>query len=92
MVERQKRGIPHIFYLYLHSKLKEHAERNLMSLNEFKWRMFQWKIPKQIKPLIVREMELLELIKKKGKRKIRFLDSGFRLDNLNNFFQQLNLF
>lgn len=92
MVKTEKGEIPCIFYFYLQSKLREHSERDKMSLNEFKWRMFQWKIPKQIKPLIVKEMELLGIIEKEGKREIKFLDTKFSVDNLGDFYEQLGIF
>jgi len=86
---KEKRGIPCVFYFYLQSKLKEKAEEDSMPLNEVKWRMFQWRIPRQLKPLILKEMELLGLIKQEKRRTIKFIKSDFNIDNLNGYSKEL---
>ena len=83
-----------IFYLYLHSKLKK-REINLaeeMSIYELFSRMFQWRIPNCLKPLIVKEMELLGLVRKIDNKTIELLPSKFDINDVRCYYKQLGIY
>ncbi len=54
--------IPCIFYLYLHSKIFEKTKGRETPTKELQTYLFQWKIPKQLRWLILKELEMLKLI------------------------------
>ncbi len=84
--------IPYIFYLYLHSKLWEMTKGEIVSEKDLKTMLFQWKIPKTIRPLILKEMELLGLIKEEGRRLIKLNRPTFNEDEVNKYYELLNIF
>lgn len=86
-----KEEIPYIFYLYIHSKLKEHLNGNISPEKEVRSFLFQWKIPTNLRPLIIKELELLGLIKRENKFLIKFNDSDFNQENVVKYYQQLGL-
>jgi hypothetical protein len=83
-----------IFYFYLHSKLKK-RDINLveeMEISELCSRMFQWRIPTCLKPLIIKEMELLGLIRKIDNKKLELLPSKFNINDVRCYYQQLGIY
>ncbi len=84
--------IPYIFYLYLHSKLWVMTKGEVVSEKDLKIMLFQWKIPKTIRPLILKEMELLGLIKEEGRRLIKLNRPIFNEDEVNKYYELLNIF
>ena len=83
-----------IFYFYLHSKLKKRSINLVeeMSISELCSRMFQWRIPSCLKPLIIKEMEILGLIKKIDNKKIELLPSNFDINDVRCYYQQLGIY
>lgn len=65
------KGIP-ILYLYLHSRILSWKGK-VMTEKQFKTCFFQWRIPKNLRPILMKEMErygLLEIEKKSRKRRV----------------------
>lgn len=56
--------IPCAFYYYLHSMIYEKAQGKMISPKEAKSCLFQWKIPSEIREIILKELEMLGLIRK----------------------------
>ena len=54
-----------IFYLIIHSTIYQWKGKKV-NIGEFKNALHEWRIKKEDRPLIVKEMELLGLIKRKG--------------------------
>jgi hypothetical protein len=82
-----------IIYLYFHSKILNWKGKRV-SDKEFKSCLFQWRIPKNLRDPIMREMEKLGLIKtekrqvelqdfylKENKKKIDFKDKDTKKEN-----------
>ena len=84
--------IPKVFYLYLHSKIFEKSRGEDIQINEVVSYMFQWSIPKQIRYLILKEMELMGLLKIKGKYTIKLNKPRFNLEKTNKYYHKLNIF
>lgn len=89
----KKEEIPHLLYLNIHSKLKDIAIKKykepIMSITEMEWRMFSWKVPAQLRYLVIREMIILNLVKKISKYEIQFLDSNFDETDLRKIYEQI---
>ena len=83
--------IPCIFYLYFCSKVRELNRENKIDIKELGCYMHEWRIPKNIRPLIIKEMELIGLIKK-DKRFIILNNIDFDLENLGKYYELLKLF
>ncbi|MFW6233418.1 MAG: hypothetical protein ACOC3Z_02025, partial [Nanoarchaeota archaeon] len=60
---KKRREIPCIFYLYIHSKMYLWASNKEVSKKDLKNFLFQWKIPKRLRPLIIKELEIMGLLK-----------------------------
>ena len=84
--------IPYIFYLYLHSKLWEMIKGEIVSEKDLKKMLFQWKIPKNIRPLILKEMALLGLLKEEGRYFIKLKKPTFNEDKVNEYYTLLKIF
>ena len=90
----EKRGdkVPKVFYLYLHSKIFEKSRGEDISVNEVVSYMFQWSIPKQIRYLIIKEMETMGLLKIKGRYTIELNKPRFNLEKTNKYYHRLKVF
>jgi hypothetical protein len=86
--------IPKVFYFYLHSMIKK-RELNLaeeMSVKDFYSRMFQWRVPTCLKPLILKEMILLGLVKEIDSKKVELCPSCFNINDLRELYQKLGIY
>lgn len=89
---KKEKEIPCVFYLYLHSKIFEKTRGEDIKLNEVISYMFQWSIPKQIRYLILKEMERLELIKIRDKYVVELNKPKFNIEDVNKFYHKLGIF
>jgi hypothetical protein len=90
-----KEEIPMVLYFYLQSKVGEPAfEDNgdgTMSLAEARHRMFQWKIPKNLKPAIIKIWEDIGIITRIDRRNIQFKKTDFDIDDLREINKELGI-
>ena len=84
--------IPCIFYLYLHSKLWEMTKGGVVSEKDLKKMLFQWKIPKNLRPLIIKELELLGLLEGEKRFLIKLNRPDFNEEKVNNYYTLLKIF
>ena len=84
--------IPCIFYLYLHAKLYEGLLTTEASIKDLKKSLFQWKIPRKLRPLIIKELEILKLIEINGGYIAKFNKPEFKEEDYNKYYQKLGLF
>lgn len=87
-----KKEIPCIFYLYVHSKMYSWASKIEVSKKDLRNYLFQWKIPRKLRPLIIKEMELMGLIKSTTKHKVEFVKPQFNEEDCNKYYELLKLF
>ena len=90
-MKKEKEEIPCIFYFYLHSKLKDATPDGLMSVKEAGWRMFQWKIPSNLRPLILKELERLKLVERIDRQNLKLLKSEFDIESLGKYYVELGI-
>ena len=88
----KKEEIPKVFYLYLHSMIFEKSKGEDIPINEVVSYMFQWSIPKQIRYLILKEMELMGLLKIKGRYTLELNRPKFNINEVNKYYQKLSVF
>jgi len=83
--------IPKVFYLYIHSKLYDRNKRRQIKRSDLLTYVSSWGIPKKIRPLIIKELEVLELIK--YKHQIFFINKPLLNDNnINTFYDALGMY
>jgi hypothetical protein len=91
----KKEEIPYVLYFYLHSKVGAHSfEENgdgIMTIREAMYRLFQWKIPNNLKPAIIKVWENLGIVKKLDRRNIQFLKTDFNINDLRYVNQNLGI-
>ena len=87
-----EKKIPCIFYLYLHAKLYEGLLTKETSIKDIKKSLFQWKIPKKIRPLIIKELEILGLIEINKRYYVKFRRPVFKEENYNEYYKKLGIF
>jgi len=93
MTEKKEGVIPNVLYLNIHSKLREIAikryEKPVMPITEEDWRMFCWKVPTQLRHIVIREMIILNLVNKISQYEIEFLESKFKEDDLRDIYKMI---
>ena len=86
-MEKRELGI---FYFYIHSKMKDKYLLDVITIKELKSFLFEWRIPKVLRPIILKEMELAEMIKKVNRNCVELLDC--KMDNINKLYEQYGIF
>ena len=84
--------IPNVFYYYIHSKLWELSKGYDIREKDVKGHLAQWRIPKNIKPLIIKELILLGLMKKNGRNIIRIQRPNFDESKIDKFYRELKIY
>jgi len=88
-----KKEIPCILYLYIHAKLKSLLGNQIICHEkELRSYLFQWRIPLSLRPLIIKEMELLGLIKRKNRFIIEINNSKFNFEDIRGYYEELGLY
>jgi len=82
--------IPCVYYLYLHSKIFEKF-KIAVSYKDIKKFLFEWRIPQKLRPLIIKELEILKLIKKK-KNTYELKKPQIYEENVNKYYEMLGMF
>ena len=93
-MNKKKEGvIPNVLYLNIHSKLREIAikkyEKPIMPITEAEWRLFCWKVPNSLRHIVIREMLILNLVKKISQYEIEFLESKFDENDLRDIYKMI---
>ena len=89
---KKKEEIPCIFYFYLHYKLKEKYKDIVVSTKDAMSFLFEWRLPKEIRPIILRELEILDLVEKIGKKQIRLKNSCFKPEDIREYCQAVGVY
>ena len=83
--------IPKVLYLFLHSKIF-HRFGYATNRKEVSSYMFEWRIPKKLRPLILREMIIMELIKKVDKMALEITKPKFNEEDLSKYYEMLGFY
>jgi len=88
-----KEVIPCVFYFYIHHKLKEkYGELATLRIKEARSFLFEWRLPKNIRPLIIEELIMLNLIEKIDGRTIKLNKTKFIMDDLREFYKVVEIY
>ena len=84
--------VPCIFYYYIHYKMyKKYGEREI-SIKKAMHFLFQWRILKSLRPIIIKELELLNLVEKVNKKRIKLNRSTLDPNDVNKIYLDLGLY
>jgi hypothetical protein len=64
----------------------------IITIKEFEDGMFQWRIPKELRPVVTKEMEILGLVKKISKTELEISDSKYHPEDLREFYISVGIF
>jgi hypothetical protein len=81
-----------LYYHYLHSKLKESNRNGIISIKEAKKFLFEWRLPSYLRVLILKELELLSLLKKVSRRTYDILPIQIDLTDYPELYKQAGLY
>jgi len=84
--------IPFIFYHYIHSKIKEKTLVNEISVKDAKKILFEWRIPKELRPVILKELEFLGLIEKRNCFDLIVKKSDIDLSDISKIYKMAGIF
>lgn len=88
----EEKEIPKVLYLYIHFKIWDYFKKEKVSLKDFTSFLFEWRIPKVIRPIIVKEFEVLGLIKKDGRYELKITRPEFNMENYPKYFEELKIY
>lgn len=81
-----KEDVVNTLYYYLQYEVSKPSFENngvgIMPIETAEWRMFQWKIKKELKPAIIKIWEKLGLVKKLDRRTLQFIKTDFNINDL----------
>lgn len=82
-----------MFYYYIHYMLKEkYREGTVLSTKDAMKFFFEWRLPEKIRPVIIKELETLGLIKRINKKSIEINGSDFDLKDLRGFYKAVGIY
>lgn len=87
--------IKNIIYLYIHSMMFQKFGEFELSEKELTSYLYEWRMPKELRPLIIKELECLDLLELSGKRpflRVQLKRSYFSLEDKNKYYELLDLF
>jgi len=90
MAKREE--IPCLLYLYIHSRIDDWAKREDLPIKELLMFMHEWRIPKKLRPLILKEFEMLGLVKRIDNRTLKIEQPLFDMKKVNDYYESLGLF
>jgi len=83
---------PCIFYYYIHYMLyKKYGEKEI-TIKKAKDFLYEWRILKIIRPIIIKELEIFGLIESVNKKKIKIKTSNFSEDGIGKIYKQIGLY
>ena len=53
---------------------------------------FEWRIPTSIRPVMIKELEILNLIERVNKKTIKIKDSTFTLEDVREFYKEVGIY
>lgn len=87
----KKRDIP-IFYLYIHFMMKQRYRELEVSRKDVTSYLFEWRIPSDLRSVIIRELELFGLLDASHRRLVKLFESPFKLEDINKYKESIGMF
>ena len=81
--------VPYIFYIYIHYRLHEKFGEKEVSIKDAIRFLFEWRIIKPIRPIIIKELEMMGLVERINKRTIKINRSYFEPENIGEYYRNV---
>ena len=92
MDEIKKEEISPIFYFYIHKKLYILCQGRLIKRKKAMGYLARaWKIPRNLRPILIRELEILGLLKPKGRGYLEIEEPTMDFDNVSGLYHLVGL-
>jgi len=89
----KQEAIPCVFYFYIHHMLREkYKVGTILSTKDAMKFFFEWRIPTSIRPVMIKELEILNLIKRVNKKTIEIKSSNFTLEDVRGFYKAVGIY
>ena len=86
-----KREIPCIFYLYIHSKIKEKCRGGKIKEKEATDYLHEWRIPRVIRVAMIKELETMGLVEKIDRAYLRVNPCVIEIDNVTKIYELVGI-
>lgn len=90
-MKRGNNKIPCVFYLYLHTKIAGRSINGRISIKEAVSYLHEWRIPKEIRIAMIKEMETMELLKRIDRSCMEVKKPTIDLENINKIYEMVGL-
>ena len=85
--------MPCIFYHYIYSRIREKFPRQKeITVKEAKKVFYTWRIPKNLQPVMIRELELLGLIKRKRYFYLELFEEKIDFDDTSSIYKEAGIY
>jgi len=84
--------IPNVFYYYIHSRIWERVKGRETLKSDLRGFLAEWRIPKKLRPLIIKELDLLGLIKNGKRHMVEINKPVFEEEEINKYYKKLKIF
>ena len=86
------KDIPKVFYYYIHSKIWERSRGNSIQKKILKGYLAEWRIPNNLRPLIIKELILLGLVINGKRHYVDIARPEFDEEKINELYMELKIF
>ena len=83
--------IPCIFYLYIHSKIKEKCRGGKIKEKEATNYLHEWRIPREIRIAMIKELETMGLLEKMDKGYMKVNPCPIEITNINKIYELVGI-
>ena len=83
--------IPYIYYYYLHSMMYEKYGEGEVSIKKARDYLYEWRILKVMRPIIIKELEMFGLIEMVNKKTIKINKSLFNKEDVSKIYTEIGL-
>jgi hypothetical protein len=92
----KKEDIPYVLYFYIQEWVSkpsfEKGKDGIMKEEEVRSRMFEWRIPNNLKPVIIKVWERIGIAKRINRKEIKFTKTDFNINDLRYINEELGIY
>jgi hypothetical protein len=91
IIDKKKGEFTGYWYFYIYSKLKERSTNNELNLVDAKSLLFEWRVPKNLRIVIIKELELMELLTIINRDTVKLNNFSIDMDNISKIYEQVGI-
>jgi len=86
------KDLPCAFYYYIHCRLYEKHGSKEISMKKARDFLFEWRILKPLRPIIIKELEALGLVKRINKKRLIILKPDMKVEEISKYYGDFALY